>query len=62
MPSSSDTHFCKACNNETPYSEVLVRKPSKYDSDPSLLGRIKLFAHTCLRSYFYLASKRQLSQ
>lgn len=53
MSASSDTHFCKACKGETPYSEVLVRKPSKYDSDPTVLGRLKLFAHTFINGGNY---------
>lgn len=53
MSLSSDAHFCKKCQKDTPYSEILVRKPSKYDTDRSVIGRIKLFAHTLINGGNY---------
>lgn len=43
-------HFCKRCNKETPHSEVLVRKPSRYDTDKTILGTLKLWAHTLINA------------
>ncbi|CAV19889.1 hypothetical protein AB4516_17210 [Vibrio sp. 10N.222.54.F12] len=47
------THFCKTCNKETPHSEVLVRQTSSYDTDKTLLGRIKLFANSIINGGHY---------
>ncbi|MEF1171662.1 hypothetical protein [Vibrio sinaloensis] len=55
------THFCKQCEQETPHSEVLVRKNSSYDTDTSLLGRIKLMAHTFINGGHYYDMDRYVT-
>lgn len=53
MLSYPASHFCKKCQSDTPHTEVMVRKPSSYDTDTSLLGRIKLLAHTFINGGEY---------
>ncbi len=55
------THFCKQCEQETPHSEELVRKTSSYDTDTSLLGRIKLMAHTFINGGHYYDMDRYVT-
>ncbi|MCG9727184.1 hypothetical protein L1D54_04700 [Vibrio brasiliensis] len=54
-------HFCKQCDQQTPHSEVLVRKPSSYDTDTSLVGRIKLMAHTFINGGHYYDMDRYVT-
>ena len=54
-------HFCKRCNRETPHSEVLVRKPSRYDTDKSILGTLKLWAHALLNGGHYYDMDRYVT-
>ncbi|EGA69252.1 hypothetical protein VISI1226_02582 [Vibrio sinaloensis DSM 21326] len=55
------THFCKQCEQETPHSEELVRKTSSYDTDTSLLGRIKVMAHTFINGGHYYGMDRYVT-
>ncbi len=55
------THFCKQCSQETPHSEILVRKTSSYDNDRSLLGRVKLMAHTFINGGHYYDMERYVT-
>lgn len=52
----SASYFCNKCQTDTEHSEVLVRKPSRYDTDKSTLGRIKLFIHSFINGghYYYM--------
>lgn len=54
------THFCKKCNKETPHSEVLTRKSSSYDANPSLVSRIKLLVHTFINGGHYYDMDRHV--
>ncbi|MEZ8064639.1 MULTISPECIES: hypothetical protein [Vibrio] len=54
-------HFCKQCEQKTPHREVLVRKTSSYDTDTSLLGRIKLMIHTFINGGKYYAMDRYVT-
>lgn len=54
-------HFCKQCGQETPHREILVRKTSSYDSDRSLLGRVKLMAHTFINGGHYYDMERYVT-
>ncbi len=54
-------HFCKQCEQKTPHSEMLVRKTSNYDTDTSLLGRIRLFAHTFINGGQYYDMDRYVT-
>lgn len=54
-------HFCKQCDQQTPHSEVLVRKPSSYDKDTSLVGRVKLMAHTFINGGHYYDMDRYVT-
>ncbi|GAB2642278.1 hypothetical protein [Vibrio panuliri] len=58
MKSYPATHFCQKCQSDTPHSELLERKPSSYDTDTSLLGRITLFAHTFINGGHYYDMNR----
>ena len=55
------THFCKRCNKETAHSEVLVRKPSRYDMDKTILGTLKLLAHTLINGGHYYDMDRYVT-
>ncbi len=55
------SHFCKRCNQETPHSEVLVRKPSRYDTDKTILGTLKLWAHTLINGGHYYDMDRYVT-
>lgn len=46
-------HYCQSCNKETVHNEVLIRKPSRYDKDPKILGRIKLLLHAFINGGHY---------
>ena len=48
-------------HRETPHSEVLVRKPSRYDTDKSILGTLKLWAHTLLNGGHYYDMDRYVT-
>ena len=54
-------HFCKQYEQKTPHREVLVRKTSSYDTDTSLLGRIKLMIHTFINGGKYYAMDRYVT-
>lgn len=54
-------HFCQQCSKETPHSEVLVRKPSRYDNDPSLLGKVKLLLHSFINGGHYYDMDRYVT-
>ncbi|WP_260260983.1 hypothetical protein [Vibrio intestinalis] len=61
MRSYPATHFCTKCNMETPHKEILVRKPSSYDTDTSLLGRIQLLAHIFINGGHYYDMDRYVT-
>ncbi len=54
------THLCKKCNQETPHSEILTRKVSRYDSNPSLMSRIKLLVHAFINGGHYYDMDRHV--
>ncbi|MBA5764299.1 hypothetical protein H2O73_18225 [Vibrio sp. 404] len=53
MSTFSTSCFCNKCQIDTKHSEVLVRKPSRYDTDQSILGRIKLLMHSFINGGHY---------
>ncbi|WP_070971684.1 hypothetical protein [Vibrio sonorensis] len=55
------SHYCNKCHSDTPHSEVLVTKPSSYDTDTSILGRVKLFAHTFINGGHYYNMDRYVT-
>ncbi|MGY3568677.1 hypothetical protein J4N42_02025 [Vibrio sp. SCSIO 43135] len=47
------TQFCEKCQQETVHSEVLVRKPSRYDTQFTWTGRILLFIREFINGGHY---------
>ncbi|WP_038123544.1 hypothetical protein [Vibrio nigripulchritudo] len=45
--------YCDTCRTTTNHKEMMVRKPSRYDTDYSLSGRIKLFLHSWINAGEY---------
>lgn len=58
MSGFPSANLCKRCNSETPHSEVLVRKPSSYDTGKSILGTLKLWAHSLIKDDHYFNMDR----
>lgn len=54
-------HHCQSCNKETIHKEVLIRKPSSYDQQPTFLGRFKLLLHTFINGGHYYDMDRYLA-
>ncbi|MGR5284430.1 hypothetical protein ACP3V5_03855 [Vibrio maritimus] len=61
MFSMTSSTYCQACNKPTSHKEMLVRKPSSYDTEPSLMGKIKLFAHTFINGGHYYDMDRYIT-
>ncbi|MGF1911165.1 hypothetical protein L4C38_17180 [Vibrio kasasachensis] len=60
MFSFPTSYFCNKCQADTAHSEVLVRKPSRYDTDKSILGRIKLLMHSFINGGNYYDMDRRV--
>ncbi|GLQ73744.1 hypothetical protein [Vibrio penaeicida] len=61
MTEWSAEQYCNTCRKTTSHTETLVRKPSSYDSDTSLLGRIKLSLHTIINGGSYYDMDRYVT-
>ncbi|MCK6262283.1 MULTISPECIES: hypothetical protein [Vibrio] len=55
------THFCKQCNQDTKHGEVLVRKPSSYDTQTTMRGRILLFLREFINGGHYYNMDRYVT-
>lgn len=53
--------YCKRCKAPTEHRESLVRKPSSYDTDKSLLGRVTLFIHEFINGGHYYNMNRYVT-
>lgn len=54
------TH-CDTCNQQTEHTESMVRKPSKYDNNKTLFGRLMLFVHEFINGGNYHNMDRYLT-
>ncbi|MBD1559832.1 hypothetical protein HC752_23150 [Vibrio sp. S9_S30] len=61
MTEWSVEQYCDTCRKTTPHKEIMVRKPSRYDTDCSILGRIKLFVHSWINAGEYHDTDRYVT-
>jgi len=50
--------YCERCKTETEHQETLERKPSSYDQNKSIFGRIMLFVHEFINGGHYYNMNR----
>ncbi|MGY2573859.1 hypothetical protein [Vibrio sp. C8] len=53
--------YCKRCKIPTEHRESLVRKPSSYDTDKSILGRVTLLIHEFINGGHYYNMNRYVT-